>query len=169
MLKLLFLIPKRSRGFTLIELLVTVAVLAILLAIAVPSFTQQIQSGRAQMAADGLKRTVTNARSIATQTGKRTTLTLKGSVTGCADAAWVITQKSPSVSNPDAVTVLGCLTQNDFSKRYEGATLEGADAQSLVFLPTGIASNTDSLTYTFTSGRTSKTLTINAGGSVNVL
>ncbi|MDO6385024.1 MULTISPECIES: GspH/FimT family pseudopilin [unclassified Uliginosibacterium] len=158
-----------QQGFTLIELMVTVAVLAVLLAIAVPSFTAQIQSGRAQMAADGLKRAVANARAIASQTGKRTTLTLKGGVTGCDPAAWAITQKAATASNPDAVTVVGCLTQVDFSKRYEGTSLAGSDSQSVVFLPTGIATNTSALTYTFTAGSSSKSLTINAGGAVNVL
>ncbi len=156
-------------GFTLIELMVTVAVLAILLAIAVPNFTRQIQAGRAQMAADGLKRAAANARAIASQTGRRTTLLLKASVAGCDSAAWVITQRAPSASEPDALAVIGCLTQSDFSRRYEGTTLQGADSQSVVFLPTGIATNTAPLTYTFSAGSSSKTLTINAGGAVNVL
>lgn len=37
---------KRTRGFTLIELLVTIAVVAILAAIAIPSYQDQVRKGR---------------------------------------------------------------------------------------------------------------------------
>lgn len=152
--------PLGPRGFTLIEMLVTIAVLAVLLAVAVPSFTSQIQSGRAQMAADGLKRAAANARAIASQTGKRTVLSINSNVTDCGTpAAWAITQ---------GTTVLGCLSQADFSKRYESSTIVG-NTQTVVFLPTGIATNTSAVSFTLSSGSSSKTVRINAGGSVDVL
>ena len=44
----------QARGFTLIELMITVAVVAILAAIAVPSYTQYVQRGKITEATSGL-------------------------------------------------------------------------------------------------------------------
>ncbi|MET1490565.1 Tfp pilus assembly protein FimT/FimU [Uliginosibacterium paludis] len=158
---------RAGAGFTLIELMVTIAVLAVIMAIAVPSFTRQIQSGRAEMAADGLKRAVASARALASQTGRRTTLTINGVVTDCGDkAAWAITQGGALVS---------CVSTTDFSKRYEGATLDSTASVTLVFGPSGLsaglsgaAGNLDSVTYRFVSGSVRKAVTIDAGGVVGV-
>ncbi|WDS36037.1 GspH/FimT family pseudopilin [Pseudoxanthomonas sp.] len=53
------------RGFTLIELMVTVAVLAILLAIALPSFQQTLRSNRVATSTNALIGTLALARSEA--------------------------------------------------------------------------------------------------------
>jgi type IV fimbrial biogenesis protein FimT len=90
---------RAHRGFTLVELMVTLAVFAVLLGIAVPSFSAQIAQNRSQNAADGFKRVVSKARDLARDNGRRTTLTINGTpaVAGCDDAAWAISQGNEMV------------------------------------------------------------------------
>jgi type IV fimbrial biogenesis protein FimT len=64
----------RSRGFTLIELMVVVALVAIMLAIAVPSFASFISSYRATAAINDILQAVTQTRTEALKRGRRVTL-----------------------------------------------------------------------------------------------
>lgn len=61
---------RRSAGFTLIELLVTIAIGAILLALALPSFTDAIRSSRVTSAANEFIASVSLARSEAIRSGR---------------------------------------------------------------------------------------------------
>ncbi|MFW6341588.1 MAG: pilus assembly FimT family protein, partial [Halothiobacillaceae bacterium] len=54
---------EKTTGFSLIELMITIAVLAIVLAIAVPSFSFLVQSNRATTLANDLTTAITFARS----------------------------------------------------------------------------------------------------------
>lgn len=161
------------RGFTLIELLVTVAVLAILLAVAIPNFSAQIQRDRSLAAAEALKRAVAQARSTALQTGRRTQLLFGASNSDCGGTvAWAIVQVRGTET-----TLVSCLSSADFSKRYSGTSLARVNSAgeaerenlSLTFLPTGVASATDTAYYKLSAGSSHKTVRINAGGSVDVL
>lgn len=157
-----------SRGFTLVELMVTLAVFAVLLGIAVPSFSAQIAQNRSQNAADGFKRVVSKARDLARDNGRRTTLTINGTpaVAGCDDAAWAISQGNEMVA---------CLTKTDYAKRYAGSSIESTQKSLLVFLPSGIGNGLEvagtsakSVDYPVKAGDTTKTLTIHSSGVVDV-
>lgn len=63
-----------ARGLTLIELLITLSILAVLLAIGIPSFQQQIESNRTRTAADTLLQAIHLTRSKAVTTNRRATL-----------------------------------------------------------------------------------------------
>lgn len=60
---------RSSKGFTLVELIVTVAVLAIILSIAVPNFSELIRANRAQTQANLLLNAFNLARSEAIKRG----------------------------------------------------------------------------------------------------
>lgn len=70
----------RRLGFTLIELLVTVAIAAILLALAVPSFRDFFERSRTRGAADSISSFVAEARASAVKLDRGVIVTVGGSV-----------------------------------------------------------------------------------------
>ncbi len=74
-------------GFTLVELVVTVAVLAIMMAMAVPSFTSLINSNRLTSQANELVASLQLARSEAVRRNRSVTLCRTTNGTTCAGAA----------------------------------------------------------------------------------
>lgn len=66
------------KGFTLIELMVTIAILAIILGIGVPSFQTLIERNRVSTASNKLFSALTTARSEAIKLGQSVTITRTG-------------------------------------------------------------------------------------------
>lgn len=62
--------PHRSRGFTLLELMVTMAIVAVLLTIAAPSFRNTIARNRVSSASNDLLASVAYARNTAVDRGQ---------------------------------------------------------------------------------------------------
>jgi len=85
---------RQHRGFTLIELMVTVAVVSILAAVALPSYTQYVQRGRVPAALDGLSSYATRMEQRYQDTGNY------ANGTACAVAV-------PTVSNFTITCELG--------------------------------------------------------------
>lgn len=69
---------RSSRGFTLIELLITVAILAILLGVGVPSFVDYIRNSRVSTQVNELATALNFARSEAVTRGDDVTVTALG-------------------------------------------------------------------------------------------
>jgi type IV fimbrial biogenesis protein FimT len=63
-----------SQGFTLVELMVAIAVFAILIGIAVPSFRETLQNGKVASQTNGLVVALTLARSEANKRGQAVTI-----------------------------------------------------------------------------------------------
>jgi type IV fimbrial biogenesis protein FimT len=78
-----------ARGFTLIELLITVAVLAVGLSLAAPTFTQQIANYRVRSAAESILEGLNYARAEAIRRNSPVSFTLDGSGPG-----WAVAQVS---------------------------------------------------------------------------
>lgn len=78
----------QARGFTLLELMITIAILAILLAIAVPSFQSLMASNRLTGATNEFIAAINTARAEAIRRGQRVTLCTSSSGTGCTATDW---------------------------------------------------------------------------------
>ena len=79
-----FNLKNRQRGFTLVEVLVVVAILGILIAIAMPSFTATIRRFRADAIRDDLLASLQLARSEAMRSGLPVTITRTPTSATCA-------------------------------------------------------------------------------------
>lgn len=104
-----------ARGFTLVELLVTVSVLAVLLAVAVPSFQSTIASSQLTGRTNELVSALNMARSEAIRRGTRVTLCKSSSGTACTtsgnwEQGWIAfvdtTRSGTSASVDSGETVL---------------------------------------------------------------
>lgn len=153
------------------ELLVTMAVAAILIAIAVPNFVSTTQQTRSQVASEGLLRAAASARQIALQTGKPTKIIIKKKIDDCGNpVAWAVTQQDPATK---ADKSLSCLSSTDFAKRYKNTELSlegGATEVEIEFAPTGIGNNLNTEpVVSLASGSKTVRIRFNAGGTTQIL
>lgn len=75
--------PHKAGGFTMVELMITVAILAILVALAVPSFTSMINSSRLAAQANELVASLQLARGEAVRRNARVTVCRSTDGTNC--------------------------------------------------------------------------------------
>ncbi|HXD37079.1 MAG TPA: GspH/FimT family pseudopilin [Rhodanobacter sp.] len=88
--------PRRPRGFSLLELMITITVMAILLAIAVPSFRDVIHRNQVSSASNAILASVSYARSEAITRGQLVYMCPGDKTAGCTaggtvyDQGWIV-------------------------------------------------------------------------------
>lgn len=100
---------RNERGFTLVELMVTVAVLAIVAAIAAPSFRNLLLNSRLTAAANELSAALQGARMEALRTNARVVVCPSTDGSSCAGSDWskfVLISGKTGASNPLRVVTL---------------------------------------------------------------
>ncbi len=114
-----------SRGFTLIELMVTIAVLAILMAIATPSFTDFFQRYRLRGAADDVATLLAVARSDAVARNRNVAVVFSG--TGGAWCVGAEAAAEPAAPGDLVTTAPTCNCSGDCTVGDRVMESRGAD------------------------------------------
>ena len=152
-------VPKRAvqRGFTLIELVVTLAIVAILAALAVPSFSSIALSSKLNSISSGFVASAQLARSEAIKRNRQVTL---GAVSGDWKNGWVV-QEGATVIQTQAALPNGYLMSDQ----------SGGGATTITFQPTGVGATQVEVVVcraTPTVGEQKRTITISATGRPDV-
>jgi type IV fimbrial biogenesis protein FimT len=178
----------KQRGFTLVELMVTIAVLAIILSLAVPSFQQVVASSQLTAATNDLYTSLTQARSDATRQGLRITVCKSNAAHNNCDATaatnwsagWITladstrTTANPSVDTGETVTYVAqatipaiVITGNGDSAKYVSFGADGKPRDMNGGFVSGrirVCSNSSALTDTSRS----RELTMNIAGRITI-
>jgi len=165
--------PTRFRGFTLVELMITIALLAILLMVGIPSFTELVRNNRLTTNANQFMTALNLAKSEAIKRGIR--VTLRGTAAPNWESGWeVFTDIDASGTKTGADEVLRAYPafQGVYTLRGNGNFVNFVS-----FVPTGRTNSNiggsfalcdDSDGNGLPEARTSRLLIINAMGRVRV-
>ncbi len=141
---------KNVRGFTLIELMVTLAVLAIVLSLAVPSFNTLIQNNRMTTRANDMATALHLARSEAIKRGTAVTVTAVG---GNWNNGWVVATGGTDLRVFPAVAGTVSITGSATTITYRGSGM--AAALTINVCDTGRTGETGRQITVAAAGRTS--------------
>lgn len=164
----LYKLPSQ-RGFTLVELMITLAIAAILLTMAVPSFNSFVQSNRATTQTNDLITSLQLARGEAIKSNSRVTLCPSSDQSTCSGTdlvnGWIVfldTDANGARANTETLLRVheGLV---GMTVGVSGITTNGY----LQFLPTGFISSTTAGTFTLTqTGCTAKTVNVATTGRI---
>jgi len=141
----------KSFGFTLIELMVTVAVLAITVMVAIPSFQSVIASNQLQEARDRLRSAIQYAKSEAIGRNETVSMCPSSNGTACGNNShwnsfWIVVTDGNDTGAVSVGTLLRVFTAPNSSQ----ATVSHSDSQVVFrFTPEGIAPDLNSDVFSF--------------------
>lgn len=145
----------QDSGFTLVELMVTMAVVAILAAIAAPSFSSLIRNNRLATSVNDLVVDLMLARSEAAKRGVRVSVCASSSGTACAGTDWAVgrivfvdnggTAGSVDIDDGDEILrVSPALSDNNTLKATVGTNTA---ISFLQYRPRGMTNQTGTITF----------------------
>lgn len=172
---------KYQVGFTIIELMVTLAVLAVVLGLAIPSFNQQILNNSSVALGEDLANAFNYARSEAIKRGARVSICASNNGTACADAnSWIagfIAYTDAATTDTASATVVGEVLKywSGFDPRTSlAATRDGNNINFVRFTGIGVLARNESGGVIITSkltgctGKSATAIRVGLSGSVSV-
>lgn len=163
----------RSRGFTLLELLITIAVVAVMAAIAVPSFRRAVQNNARDRVLDGLTQSFDYARNAALRDDQNVAVCPLSASNGQCGTDWnngwiVATAPAPVGTAPAAAGTVVLMTHPALAT--SGPQLHTASGSTgVTFSGTGLVSGQDTFVVCDSRGPTAaKALEVATTGYVQV-
>lgn len=159
----------RQNGFTLLELMITVAIAAILLAVAIPSFQSVMASNRITSQTNNFLASLALARSEALKRGTGISICASANGTSCAGTSttnwttgWIVFTDSGTVGSVDGSDAV--LRVADALRGGVTLTSTSSSAQGYIrYSPNGSVTATNSFTLC-KSGTTGRTIAISLTG-----
>jgi type IV fimbrial biogenesis protein FimT len=160
-----------AAGFTLVELMITVAVVAILAAIALPSFQTSIRSNRAATATNEMIASLSLARTEAIRSNRSASMCASADGTACGanwSAGWIVWADT---NNDNAVTagerIIRFSQGSDQMQVQSSASVLRFDSRGRRAVPAGAAQGAITVQPAQCGGvNHRRTLIVNASGQV---